>query len=297
MSNMKSPKKSNAGLIVGLVLLTLVAIAVCALIFFGPKTVTYTVDGVSEKLTVNYGGIATDLKAPQKDEFNFLGWFSDKDGSKWDPETPVTENISVTAKWEWIPHKEHDWADECATNCSNVNCSETRTAPHKFLTDCDTVCAGCGDTRDPIREHDWTNACDTDCNICGATRTTKHVYSNDCDNSCNVCGAKRSVPDHVYDHACDTTCNVCGKTRSVSDHVYDNDCDTTCNVVGEGENGVACGYVREVPPHVYDHACDTTCNVCDAVREVEDHVYDNACDTTCNVVGEGEDGVTIAEFK
>ena len=52
-----------------------------------------------QKHIVTTGEMFYELKEPEKDDFDFAGWYMD-DGTKFDFSTPITEDITLTAKWE-----------------------------------------------------------------------------------------------------------------------------------------------------------------------------------------------------
>lgn len=63
-------------------------------------TVTFDTDGGSEvePQTVVSGGTATQPEDPTKDSFTFDGWYDSED-AEYDFATPVTEDITIYAKW------------------------------------------------------------------------------------------------------------------------------------------------------------------------------------------------------
>lgn len=67
------------------------------------KTVNFDLNGANtsiEKQTVDKNGKATQPTEPTRDGYKFMGWYTDKEGStKFDFNTPITENINLYAKW------------------------------------------------------------------------------------------------------------------------------------------------------------------------------------------------------
>ena len=62
-------------------------------------TVTFDVDGSTyQTQNIAYNGKATEPIAPTKENYTFVGWYNGDD--KYDFNTPVTQNIVLTAKWE-----------------------------------------------------------------------------------------------------------------------------------------------------------------------------------------------------
>ena len=65
-------------------------------------TVTFESNGGSEvdKAIVSEGKTVAKPANPTRDGYTFAGWYADKDGTKvWDFDTPVTEEITLYAKW------------------------------------------------------------------------------------------------------------------------------------------------------------------------------------------------------
>lgn len=67
------------------------------------KTVNFDLNGANtsiEKQTVDKNEKATQPTEPTRDGYKFMGWYTDKEGStKFDFNTPITENITLYAKW------------------------------------------------------------------------------------------------------------------------------------------------------------------------------------------------------
>ena len=81
-----------------------------------------------ESLTVVDGGKAVEPTAPTKANSNFAGWYL-ATGGKFDFDTPITRNITLTAKWTAdLPEvltKEYDWV--------KVELDDNAAAAHKML--------------------------------------------------------------------------------------------------------------------------------------------------------------------
>ena len=66
-------------------------------------TVTFTVDGESTTQTVEENAKATKPKDPVKEGYTFADWYNGS--AKFDFETAITENITLTAKWTPVTYK------------------------------------------------------------------------------------------------------------------------------------------------------------------------------------------------
>lgn len=66
-------------------------------------TVTFDTNGgnVLESITLNEGESIDNIKEPQKEGYLFVNWL--KDGVTYDINTPITENITLTANWTKTP--------------------------------------------------------------------------------------------------------------------------------------------------------------------------------------------------
>lgn len=62
-------------------------------------TITFEVEGVKESTTVKEGELVKELKAPEIKDYLFLGWYLNN--QKFDFNTPITENITLVAKYEF----------------------------------------------------------------------------------------------------------------------------------------------------------------------------------------------------
>ena len=62
------------------------------------KTYTVTFDSGVTSQTIKYNGKATEPTAPTKDGYDFVGWY--EGDTKFDFDTKITKDISLTAKWE-----------------------------------------------------------------------------------------------------------------------------------------------------------------------------------------------------
>ena len=66
-------------------------------------TVTFSVDGTETKQIVAEGEKASKPTDPTKTGYTFDGWY--KDDTKFDFDTAITANVTLTAKWELITYK------------------------------------------------------------------------------------------------------------------------------------------------------------------------------------------------
>ncbi len=63
--------------------------------------VTFNNDGVTEVISINENELVKEPSNPVKDKYKFLGWYLND--TKYDFNTKVNEDITLTAKWEYIP--------------------------------------------------------------------------------------------------------------------------------------------------------------------------------------------------
>lgn len=61
-------------------------------------TVTFITEETTEKFTIKENDLIEELKAPEKENYIFLGWYVGEE--KFDFNTPITKNIVLTAKYE-----------------------------------------------------------------------------------------------------------------------------------------------------------------------------------------------------
>jgi len=65
---------------------------------FNYHTVTFVTEEKTEKFTVKENELIEPLKAPEKENYLFLGWYVGEE--KFDFNTPITKNIALVAKYE-----------------------------------------------------------------------------------------------------------------------------------------------------------------------------------------------------
>lgn len=65
---------------------------------FDYYTVTFIIDENTEKTTVKENELVTELKAPTKENYTFVGWYSGEE--KFDFNTKITKDITLMAKYE-----------------------------------------------------------------------------------------------------------------------------------------------------------------------------------------------------
>lgn len=68
---------------------------------YDKQVVTYTLDGTTQTKTVSYGDYVTLPDIPDKTGYNTIGWKKDN-GEAFDPSTPVSEDVNITAEYELI---------------------------------------------------------------------------------------------------------------------------------------------------------------------------------------------------
>lgn len=65
---------------------------------FNYYTVTFVTEEKTDKFTVKENDLIDELKAPEKENYLFLGWYVGEE--KFDFNTPITKNIALVAKYE-----------------------------------------------------------------------------------------------------------------------------------------------------------------------------------------------------
>lgn len=126
-----------------------------------PVTYTITFDtqggSVVDSQTVAHGEKAVRPADPERNGSTFGGWYTDgdcTDGNEYDFATPVTENITLYAKWsghthswaaEWSKNETHHWHECTAEGCDvTENSSKDGYGEHVYDDDADTTCNTCG---------------------------------------------------------------------------------------------------------------------------------------------------------
>lgn len=176
------------------------------------RTLIFEVDGETYA-TVNTTGQETVQmpNAPTKEEYEFDGWYRDKD--VWEipftadslSETPLTDNLTVYAKWKEVKKHEHSfgkWTVVTKATCMKAGLEKR-------------VCSGCGEeeTRDVVKlSHNYSARFDgnyhwQECSVGGEVKDKeKHTYK---DNVCTVCGRMYETEGLSYEDI-GNSCKVTG---------------------------------------------------------------------------------------
>ncbi len=154
--------------IMGLVL-TLISLSGCNKkykVSFIVDDKTYEVVKVEKDSTVSF------IDAPQKQDYNFRGWF---DGDEYfDFTTKINKKYKLVAKYSKICEN-HEWFLASCSNpktCMICGITEGDTLDHVYSGDCDTTCNECGFKRVASGAHEWLDATALTkkrCQICGIT--------------------------------------------------------------------------------------------------------------------------------
>lgn len=94
------------------VLIIFIVFLVIILLFFGIKgcqkkvTVTFLEYGDSNEVLISPNNVVSPLDDPVRDGYRFLGWYLDDE--LFDFDTPITEDITLVAKWEKIDYEEYE---------------------------------------------------------------------------------------------------------------------------------------------------------------------------------------------
>lgn len=150
---------------------------------------------VVETQEVKKGKTATEVNAPSKTDYIFMGWYDGE--SKFDFSTEIKQDYELVAKYVIkCTQENHTW--------ENATCTTPKT------------CSVCNQTEGEPLEHTYTNSCDTTCDVCSNSRSIEHTYSSTCDDKCNICETERTGDgSHEYSeatHDAPATCQHCGKT-------------------------------------------------------------------------------------
>lgn len=214
-------RKKLFALLIGILAVTLLLTA-CAGVNL---TLTFEVDGEAYATVTTSGQEAVQMpKDPTKEGYLFDGWYWDKD--VWEKpftvnsllETPLTESMTVYAKWKHRMHAFGEWTEGIPATCTEegtekrvCECGEeeTRTTeklPHSF--------------------GEWTEVTPSTCTTEGMEKRV-----------CSVCGEKKirpiAIKAHSYIVKYDeinhwTECSVGGEKKDEAAHTYENDVCTVC---------------------------------------------------------------------
>ena len=263
-----------------------------------PVTVTYDYGergGIYAKQIVQAGEKAIEPDVPSRQGYQFTDWYLDD--TKYDFDTAVTGNMTLTAKWTACDHSGHTGAKPTCT--TSVIC---------------TVCKG----TIAALGHDWSpwtsNSDNTHTRTCkrdGSHTETLSCADGDKNHICDDCG--KIISNHEdgdNDHVCDICrktisnhvdadnnhiCDICGKT--ISNHV-DTDKNHICDDCGkvisnhvDVDNNHICDDCRKV---ISDHKDTDRNHICDICgKTISNHVdtdKNHICDICKKTVSNHEDG-------
>ena len=282
-----------------------------------PVTVTYAygaLGGTYATQIVQKGEKAIEPDVPSRQGYQFTDWYLDD--TKYDFDTAVTEDMTLTAKWTVCDHSGHTGAKPtCTTSVictvckgtiaalghdwspwtSNSDNTHTRTCKrdgsHTETLSCadgdkNHICNDCGKIISNHEDGDNDHVCD----ICRKT-ISNHV---DADNNhiCDICG--KTISNHV-DADNNHICDICGKT--ISNHV-DTDknhiCDDCGNVISnhvDVDNNHICDDCRKV---ISDHKDTDRNHICDICgKTISNHVdtdKNHICDICKRIISNHADG-------
>ena len=258
-------------------------------------TVSFDTRGGSEipDVTVKAGEHIAEPNTPEKEGYEFAGWYTDDSLSfKWKFDVDVVnEDMTLYAGWKKLPapaHKCDSVCPECGKcldeACTESVCAEkcqgyTETPPTH---ECESKCPECGkcldkactesDCVDKCEGHVPPHTCESICPECGKCLDTT------CDES--VCAEK--CEGHAVEpaHECESVCPDCGKCLDMI-------CDESA-CVEKCEGHVA------PPPHECESVCpecgkclDTTCDESACAEKCEGHVAPppHSCESVCSECG------------
>ena len=282
-----------------------------------PVTVTYDYGergGIYAKQIVQAGEKAIEPDVPSRQGYQFTDWYLDD--TKYDFDTAVTGNMTLTAKWTVCDHSGHTGAKPtCTTSVictvckgtiaalghdwspwtSNSDNTHTRTCKrdgsHTETLSCadgdkNHICDDCGKIISNHEDGDNNHICD----ICRKT-ISNHV-DGDNDHVCDIC--RKTISNHVdadKNHICDD----CGKV--ISNHVdVDNNhiCDDCRKVISDHKdtdrNHICdiCG--KTISNHV-DTDKNHICDICGkAISSHEDADNNHVCDICKKIISNHADG-------
>ena len=260
-----------------------------------PVTVTYDYGergGIYAKQIVQAGEKAIEPDVPSRQGYQFTDWYLDD--TKYDFDTAVTGNMTLTAKWTVCDHSGHTGAKPTCT--TSVIC---------------TVCKG----TIAALGHDWSpwtsNSDNTHTRTCkrdGSHTETLSCADGDKNHICDDCG--KIISNHEdgdNDHVCDICrktisnhvdadnnhiCDICGKT--ISNHV-DTDKNHICDICGktisnhvDTDNNHICDICKRIISNHADGNHDHICDICS--KAISNHTggtaYCNAA-KVCEYCGKG----------
>ena len=263
-----------------------------------PVTVTYEYGErgrIYAEQIVQKGEKAIEPDVPSRQGYQFTDWYLDD--TKYDFDTAVTGNMTLTAKWTVCDHSGHTGAKPTCT--TSVIC---------------TVCKG----TIAALGHDWSpwtsNSDNTHTRTCkrdGSHTETLSCADGDKNHICDDCG--KIISNHEdgdNDHVCDICrktisnhvdadnnhiCDICGKT--ISNHV-DTDKNHICDDCGkvisnhvDVDNNHICDDCRKV---ISDHKDTDRNHICDICgKTISNHVdtdKNHICDICKKTVSNHEDG-------
>ena len=257
-------------------------------------TVSFDTRGGSEipDVTVKAGEHIAEPNTPEKEGYEFAGWYTDDSLSfKWKFDVDVVnEDMTLYAGWKKLPapaHKCDSVCPECG-KCLDANCKEAacvnKCKGHAVepAHECESVCSECGkcldkactesDCVDKCEGHVPTHTCESVCPECGK------CLDKTCDES--VCAEK--CEGHAVEpaHECESVCPDCGKC-------LDKTCDeSVCVEKCEGH--------AVEPAHECESVCsecgkclDTTCDESACAEKCEGHVVEppHSCESVCSECG------------
>ena len=263
-----------------------------------PVTVTYDYGergGIYAKQIVQAGEKAIEPDVPSRQGYQFTDWYLDD--TKYDFNTAVTKDMTLTAKWTVCDHSGHTGAKPTCT--TSVIC---------------TVCKG----TIAALGHDWSpwtsNSDNTHTRTCkrdGSHTETLSCADGDKNHICDDCG--KIISNHEdgdNDHVCDICrktisnhvdadnnhiCDICGKT--ISNHV-DTDKNHICDDCGkvisnhvDVDNNHICDDCRKV---ISDHKDTDRNHICDICgKTISNHVdtdKNHICDICKRIISNHADG-------
>ena len=254
-----------------------------------PVTVTYAygaLGGTYATQIVQTGEKAIEPDVPSRQGYQFTDWYLDD--TKYDFNTAVTGDMTLTAKWTVCDHSGHTGAKPTCT--TSVIC---------------TVCKG----TIAALGHDWSpwtsNSDNTHTRTCkrdGSHTETLSCADGDKNHICDDCG--KIISNHEdgdNDHVCDICrktisnhvdadnnhiCDICGKT--ISNHV-DTDKNHICDDCGkvisnhvDVDNNHICDDCRKV---ISDHKDTDRNHICDICGKTISNHVDTDNNHICDICG------------
>lgn len=98
----------------------------------------------SSNLDIDIGGNASRPKSPTRENYLFIGWFTDAEGNdEFDFDITLMEDITVYAKWEEVNNSVHEHVDADNDNICD-ECGEPISAHEHIDANNDNICDECG---------------------------------------------------------------------------------------------------------------------------------------------------------